>query len=200
MDTRALSLGLPALSVLLLLGCPSKEGHSTWPPPYHRAVASECSSDRPPGRNDGPDAGSSPHNDCTNDSDCTSGRNGRCVLSTTGMIPSWLCDYDECVSDRDCGPDQICVCGGAGLPTRLPHACVQSTCRVDADCGPGGFCSPQAGCFVRQRTYHCHSPSDVCTISADCGARSSCSADSTGSTWMCTPTLLSCPHLAGSPI
>jgi hypothetical protein len=78
---------------------------------------------------------------CSNDADCTAGRNGRCVASYISPCRSY-CSYDDCSTDTDCPEREACVCRSSGTST-APNVCApDSNCRTDSDCGECGFCSP----------------------------------------------------------
>lgn len=100
---------------------------------------------------------------CAEDADCTEGDNGRCGYSRIGG----QCSYDECFSDNDCRPDQLCACdGGFGGG----NACIEAGCHTDGDCGGRG-CAPSLGdCghYFPPVGYYCHTAMDTCTVDADC--------------------------------
>lgn len=101
--------------------------------------------------------------DCTEDSDCSDGLNGRCVFGRIAM-----CSYDECFEDADCPTGTLCQCG---TPTGIGHQCMTAECRVDADC-PGSWCSPTfdtCGAYTGVTAYYCHTAQDECTNDTDCG-------------------------------
>ncbi len=79
--------------------------------------------------------------DCTQDSDCTAGINGRC-LHGGGPACLYGCSYDDCSSDSDCSGNAPCACRASISDNGANTCATESNCRVDADCGPGGFCSP----------------------------------------------------------
>jgi len=159
-------------------------------PTDHRASAEPC----PTARGQGitmccPDAGYPGQWQCSNDSDCTMGTQGRC-LNNAGPAGTH-CSYDDCFSDSDCsdggGP---CVCRtSASDPS--PNLCsTGSNCRVDADCGPCGFCSPSPGGSVSLLPYvpyFCHTPADACIDDGDCPdpAQGCCLYDSKSTRWSC---------------
>jgi hypothetical protein len=105
------------------------------------------------------------------DSQCTSGTNGRCTAFVSGFGTNYLCTYDACFVDSDCPGLAVCECGQAMGSGRAANACLSSNCRVDADCGPGGYCSPSySSCGARGgfTGYYCHTPADDCTNDSDC--------------------------------
>lgn len=101
-----------------------------------RPVAEHCDDDRPVGNlelrrepwqldpcSGGP--GGVVPDQCRTHDDCRGGMNGRCAgNSETGF----LCTYDECFTDSDCGPDEACRCEG-GVYSDNNSMCV---------CGRGG--------------------------------------------------------------
>lgn len=100
---------------------------------------------------------------CTKDSDCTAGQNGRCV---TGRLEH-QCSYDGCYVDGDCTGGGVCLCGrSAASSNGANHRTLKAGCRVDSDCGPNDVCSPSfdSGCGAYGGTfgYFCHTPEDTC--------------------------------------
>jgi hypothetical protein len=141
-------------------------------PTNHRPTATACATTRPPGVNEdgGTDAGFP--GTCTNDSECTQGKNGRC-LPPQGNAAGDFCSYDECATDSDCSGGAVCQCGAADPPYgREGNTCVQSNCRTDSDCGAGGFCSPSESTSCGSRSgvvgYYCHTAADACNNDSDC--------------------------------
>ena len=65
-------------------------------PLAHRASASACDRDRPPGN---PSEPWGPPLWCVSDADCTEGTNGRC---TGNSHDGWRCTYDACFEDSEC--------------------------------------------------------------------------------------------------
>jgi hypothetical protein len=138
-------------------------------PAVHRAMASECTAERPPGSiGAGPDEGA-----CKMDSECMSGDNGRCVQDIGQPTE---CSYDECALDADCGGSSVCECRNPA--NHNANGCFHGNCVVDADCGPGGYCSPSAvtlspfcteGVPIGSVGYFCHTKEDECIDDADCG-------------------------------
>jgi hypothetical protein len=112
-------------------------------------------------------------NQCSADSQCTAGLDGRCGYAAGGCA----CQYDACLTDADCPAGSDCACdanrGGAGASGN-PTACLPSNCRLDADCGPGGYCSPSyigggpGGCGSQWFGFFCHTPNDECGDASDC--------------------------------
>ncbi|MFI5297780.1 MAG: hypothetical protein ACHREM_06735 [Polyangiales bacterium] len=151
-------------------------------PSQHRPVPVACPSTRPTGTIPSGFAG-----DCASDADCTSGRNGRCLLSLP--YPP-LCSYDDCTVDDDCGLHSVCACRTGGYRANL---CTIGGCRVDGDCGSHGYCSPSpAACPPQDGIvgYYCHHPGDVCVNDADCAAAfggntAMCAFDPNVGHWMC---------------
>jgi hypothetical protein len=199
----------PVLGLLAVIAgspsCSRLEGFAAVPA-SHRAQGSAC----PPGR--GASAGvpagcsGSQLTDCTRDSDCTAGANGRCLGGGGGPACQYGCSYDDCSSDSDCTGHAPCVCRSSSADT-APNSCAtESNCRVDADCGPGGFCSPSVGpcdsknfCHADSGTgcsacgcpgscgdgYFCHTPKDSCLDDNGCVSGMGCEFDLTSQSWMC---------------
>jgi hypothetical protein len=135
---------------------------------------------------------------CADDSQCTAGKNGRCVTFTGGDIAGSGCNYDECFTGSDCGSDSICVCG---TPTndgegRYGNTCLPSNCESDSDCGAGGFCSPTfnttCGAYAGVAGYYCHKSANECTVDdcvndSDCNGQGPgwCAWDASSSKWAC---------------
>jgi hypothetical protein len=118
---------------------------------------------------------------CNSVSDCTEGKDPRCV----GAIPSGKCSctYDACFSDRDCPANHVCACSGV----YSGNACVAGNCRIDADCGTGGYCSPIIDrCTSGVTGYFCRSSKDACANDGDCGAATpNCDRDPVTGVWGC---------------
>ncbi len=147
-------------------------------PSSHRAVATPCPTTRDPSSRGYPDLGGA----CSRDSDCTAGRNGRCV-ELLPMPPT--CSYDECFVDGDCAGG-ACACrieAGANV-------CARGHCRLDADCGAGGYCSPSPTECYGIAGYYCRTPNDRCLNDVECasmngGAVGTCAYDTTVGRWQC---------------
>jgi hypothetical protein len=148
------------------------------PPTSHRPTHVNCMSTRPPGLQDG---GGMPFcagekGSCTSDSQCpetndAGGTNGRCTPSEDDgpAIGCPSCQYDQCSTDSQCGPDSVCACGGDALAGRFPNGCLTGNCQIDSDCGPGGYCSPNGGfCGEGTLGYYCHTADDQCHNDSDC--------------------------------
>jgi len=169
------------------------------PPADHRPVALSCSATRPAGYNAaaGVDAGN--FGACAHDSECTAGKNGRCLPPQHNGI-AHSCNYDACTIDDDCGAGNVCLCGATlgingsdGTPMRDGNRCVASDCRIDGDCGKGGFCSPtfdtSCGPYSGVQGYDCHTPHDACTNDDQCKATSPqgyCAWQPTLGKWACS--------------
>ncbi len=155
-------------------------------PLKHRATATACPTARGSMNGTWGDAGNL--GDCSSDSDCTAGTNGRCIPGFGGAF-HLQCSYDECSNDTMC-PGTVCVCR-ADATSSNPNVCGSSAsnCRVDADCGPSGFCSPTESsnqfCYGEALTYACHTPADECVDDSDCGADGSCNYDPSAAHWKC---------------
>lgn len=153
-------------------------------PEKHRAAPVACPTDRPTFNTPVLVGGS-----CTKDTDCTSGKNGRCV----GGIQPNTCSYDECAADHDCGGNSVCGCRNAAR-TGGPNVCFNGNCRTDADCN-GTFCSPSAidvspdtcqGVKPGSFGYFCHTANDECTNDSDCAKPGdSCVLDADVAHWKC---------------
>ncbi len=146
----------------------SNAGRSTVPTD-HRPQEVACPLERGPGHVD-------VVGDCTRDSDCTDGTNGRCISpNVLGPSGGSRCSYDGCFSDSDCPANQPCRCRPSAADNARNYCPAGSNCRIDSDCGPGGFCSPSllglgspvgGGSFG----YFCHTPQDLCLNDSDCDA------------------------------
>lgn len=138
------------------LGCTLRE------PEQHRASAEACPMDRPASSvTDG-------MGQCSSDSDCTEGINGRCYNSRFETV----CSYDTCFSDSECG-DSACICrgGSGGVGSFGANRCIGGGCQTDSDCGAGGFCSPSfgdCGDFGGTVGYFCRTCEDECLNDSDC--------------------------------
>ena len=147
------------------------------------------------------DAGSV--NQCSVDSDCKDGVNGRCVEGGRGF-EEFQCSYDECSTAVACASGNICICGTAGgLAGRSGNVCLPSNCTSDSDCGTGGYCSPtydtMCGPYDGTVGYFCHRLSDECSKDecvndSDCtgsgtegspGEAGYCAWDGASSKWTC---------------
>ena len=151
-------------------------------PMYHRADDSQCRAAAPAGNCSFGGGGF----DCSQDSDCTAGVNGRCNMNNGGAV-FCRCTYDVCMRDTDCPAGQACGCHGAAFNTDS-NACVPGNCRVDSDCGAGGFCSPTIGGCGSLAGYYCHTANDTCSDDTDCaatGAIRACQYSMTSSRWEC---------------
>ena len=123
---------------------------------------------------------------CARDSDCTQGKNGRCLPQS--RINAHFCSYDVCSTDSECSSDKVCQCGKASVPTRAGNACLPGNCHTDGDCGAGGYCSPSldktCGSYIGVVGYYCHTPNDECTRDDQCSG-GFCAFDPTVSKWAC---------------
>ncbi len=83
-----------------------------------------------------------------------------------------VCGVDQCQTDLDCAPNQICA--PAGTFDLEIRACVVASCKVDADCTAhaGGVCAPvQAPCCAASAGLFCVYPGyGGCRKNADCPA------------------------------
>ncbi len=187
-------------------------------PVNHRPAGSTCPAQRAAVTPDAspctpPDSSSC--GQCTKDSDCTQGTNGRCGVD--GPIAYKGCSYDECFSNPDCEGGMPCECRSSSASSANNHCVTGSNCRVDSDCGPGGYCSPSildnlcqcagspalcgdsgAECFVNSTPvpcscgdscghgYFCHTRCDTCIDDSDCGGRGTCNYDVVNHLWDCS--------------
>ena len=147
----------------------------------HRPEKVACPQERGPGK-------ASVIKDCSQDSDCTDGTNGRCISpNIMGPLGGSSCSYDRCLSDEDCSANEPCKCReSAALNT--PNFCVVgSNCRIDSDCGAAGFCSPSlfyidsaiygtstSGSGSATFGYFCHTSEDRCMNDSDCENAAPC--------------------------
>ena len=174
----------------------------------HVPTASSCSTTRAPGmQGDGgaaTDGGLGAQ--CTSDSQCTSGVNGRCLPLTGGQVALpqgvGVCTYDECSSATPCASGNICVCGTEdGALGRTANTCLPSNCSSDSSCGTGGYCSPTydttCGPYDGIVGYYCHEAANECLVDEcvndkDCtgkdgggGNAGYCAWNPTSSKWTC---------------
>ncbi len=125
----------------------------------HRVAPASCPSLLPipdvlPGLEGLVDAGAIPDVECIRDADCTEKAYGHCIDDFSGPY----CNYG-CVTDADCGPQQLCRCDWYG------GYCVKAQCRTDADCGDGYLCAKSEGC---EGEFACQTSGDQCAVSSDC--------------------------------
>jgi len=149
-------------------------GTSVRVPAVHRSAGTTCPATRGPGSicMGGPGAGTS---QCTTDSQCAAGKNGRCSASfglLGDCIPS--CSYDGCQTDADCPAHVPCECRDSATSESANVCVMAGNCAIDADCGPRGFCSPGLlEGLCEHPIYFCHTPKDTCTDDFDCPALAS---------------------------
>jgi len=176
--TRATFGGtLAGATLVLALACGQKE--TTCPsaarvPLHHRPSSSACPQQRAPETPEAstscevPDAApTGPLCECSKDSDCTAGLNGRCGNSGGGPAGTF-CSYDQCFSDSQCGDGgTVCDCRPSSA-SNAPNYCLASgNCLVDSDCGPGGYCSPSGiacSCFGPETSPPTDCGAGVCTM------------------------------------
>ncbi len=170
------------------------------PPTSHRPGAIACPTTRPAGLNaDGGASDAGFPGGCTVDSQCTSGKNGRCLPPNRGG--PHICSYDACFVDDDCGAGKLCTCGDTlangsdGTPMRTGSVCLPGNCRTDGDCGAGGYCSPtfdtSCGPYDGVQGYYCHTPNDACTNDDQCtdgGRAGYCAWQPALGKWACANT------------
>jgi len=181
--------------------CASKDERPRGAPASHRASATACSEERPPGLNvDAGELSCTSFNCCSNDQQCAdAGANGRCT-QTFGPYDGLqaVCTADQCFSDGDCPAQRVCDCRGSLLntDTSASHRCLPlGNCRVDSDCGPGGYCSPSldvnCGSGMGVRGYFCHTPNDDCIDDNECQKSATtgegyCAFDPLAKRWVCS--------------
>ena len=141
-------------------------------PVNHRPSDAQCQTMPAAGDCSGSLPDSSPA--CVTDSQCTSGKNGRCVEGGGGIAHDCSCTYDACTHDADCGAGETCACHGSTYTGDSGNRCVTGDCRVDSDCGAGGYCSPSSTLAMcggfSVAGYYCHTAADTCTDDADCSS------------------------------
>ncbi len=162
-------------------------------PVNHRPNDDQCSTTPQKGScNTGTDSGG-PAGQCSSDTQCTTGTNGRCIYSTGGAL-FCMCTYDSCKHDTDCtgSAGTVCACHGSPYTNGAGNTCKPGDCRVDSDCGAGGYCSPSlgtSGCGTLQG-YYCHTAADTCIDDSDCngsgGGPQACTYSTTTKHWQCT--------------
>jgi hypothetical protein len=156
-------------------------------PLLHRAAGVACPTGRGPGLSICDCIGSVGRclcapGECGQDSNCTTGISGRCLMN--GPAPITACSYDTCFSDSDCPAKTPCVCRSSASGSE-PNSCLTgSDCRVDSDCGPGNFCSPSQYGQWCGFTYHCHTASDTCLDDSDC-VGAGCNFNKQTGHWAC---------------
>jgi hypothetical protein len=183
-------------------------------PKKHRASAAACPSAR--GTSDtSPLAPECPLDggllDCTSDTDCSDGTNGRCFRERSDCETG--CSYDACSVDSDCGGTAPCECRASAADVAANRCETGSACRVDSDCGNNGYCSPSlldelcfclstalcgsdSHCYAGSTEvpcscgdscghgYFCHTPSDTCIDDSDCDG-GACDYDQLAQRWQC---------------
>jgi hypothetical protein len=155
-------------------------------PKDHRASVVACPTARGAGNAAKLDA--SPPPGCNQDSECTMGQNGRCLLNGWGFTAA--CSYDDCYADSECPGNVACVCRESANDS-LPNVCaLGSGCRIDSDCGPCGYCSPSGNPFFRRIESFCHTAGDTCTDDSDCqsnpgSCQQGCNFDPQAGHWSC---------------
>jgi len=183
-------------------------------PAKHRAASSACPAQRAPNSVsvDGCQNDSTVNNgeyvSCTQDSDCTTGTNGRC-LEDGPLACMTYCSYDTCFSDSDCPSNQPCECRSSASDSMANMCETGGNCRIDADCGQSGYCSPSQVnnfCYCPSSAlcpsvtycspgpcvcgdscghgYFCHTPADTCVDDSDCDG-TTCNYDTLNNRWSC---------------
>ncbi len=140
-------------------------------PTNHRPNDDQCTAPASPGDCSigGVGGGGGGPGNCSMDSQCTMGTNGRCIESNGGALYC-ACSYDTCADDAACGSGQTCACHGSPY-SEGGNTCVPGNCRVDSDCGANGYCSPSestTGCGGGVAGYYCHTPNDKCVNDSQC--------------------------------
>jgi hypothetical protein len=144
-------------------------------PKNHRPSATVCAAER--GSSPLPDVclldGGAQSGACILDSDCLSGKNGRC--SAPNNTCNSTCSYDQCFADSDCGSGVPCNCRTSPSDFSNNWCVTGSNCVLDSDCGPGGYCSPSmidvlGSCPGCESGFFCHTSSDTCLDDTDCTA------------------------------
>jgi hypothetical protein len=168
-------------------------------PIYHRAEPACCPTERAPAPAGQP-YGPAQAVGCTTDSQCTSGRDGRCY-PFEGLVGPGGCSYDACLTDSDCPSGASCLCRSSASDTSTNRCVTGGDCVLDSDCGQGGYCSPSAGC-EGPLAYHCHTATDTCINDTDCPSvdaggfscdtASICAFDVQAKHWGCTQ-MVCCP-------
>jgi hypothetical protein len=97
---------------------------------------------------------------CAN-SECSASAHGHCDPDAIGEL---TCGYG-CLSDADCGADQLWQCG--------PDfgTCAATRCRTDAECGDG-ICAAYAACG--SSAFACQTGEDACSVDSDCPSNYLC--------------------------
>jgi len=153
-------------------------------PINHRPDDSQCVAPAPPG--DCTYGGQAPV-ECTQDSQCSTGTNGRCT--NDGPIAGCHCTYDSCAQDSDCPTGQTCACHGSPYTYDQGNTCTPGNCRVDADCGDGGYCSPAENSMSCGGVlgFYCHTAGDLCVNDSDCsaGGPQVCTYSTAAGRWQC---------------
>jgi hypothetical protein len=189
------------VSCVALIACGSRGGSDrsssstkSEVPENHRASGAPCTDPAPPGNiTCGADCPDTPFFQCGSDSDCTAGRNGRCI-GPGGPARSY-CAYDACASDAECTNSQPCACHGSTYANPWNNVCAPGNCRVDADCGAHGYCSPAPSlgeCSGRLAGYYCHTPDDTCINDSDCETGKISTYSTASKRWACDGPIAVC--------
>ena len=151
-------------------------------PEVHRPDASACDNERAPGVTM---TSQGEFDGCASDADCTDGLNGRC---TEDPQVGYICTYDWCIVDDDCGANGVCDCEGGWANDG--NVCNVGNCSTDADCGSNGYCSPSfgdCGPYGGVVGHFCRTCDDECVNDSDCGnAGEYCMYDEGVSRWLCS--------------
>lgn len=109
--------------------------------------------------------------ECTTDVDCTAAAHGHCGVYD--QIVQCRCQYG-CVSDDECGADQVCNCGDP------VGSCASATCATDADCGEGLCIATRLDKCSFDRSFACQLAGDACSSDQDCDAGQLCAYTDAG--------------------
>jgi hypothetical protein len=119
---------------------------------------------------------------------CTEKPRGFCNGGGGFEVP--YCDYG-CLTDADCSPSQICMCGDSSYGGR----CISAGCSTDSECGAGGHCALAYGVCGGGK-FLCESAADECSTGEDCES-GQCSLGDDGLHRACTSLVCGRPFLVG---
>ena len=108
---------------------------------------------------------------------CSAYLNGYCDGAFSGGEAPVATCRSGCVSDFDCGENNVCICGSPESPTG--GVCRYSNCKVDEECGPGYLCASYEG-VCGAGGFACQTRDDTCVTSKDCSGFGTCGADFQG--------------------
>ena len=107
---------------------------------------------------------------CTEDSECGSGPLDRCISQSNPYTGESQCLCSTaCMSDEDCGSDEVCLCPGIVGKLYSYPTCEKSNCRDGSDCASGecGVSSWFDGCS-QYVGLACRTAEDECRLDEDC--------------------------------